>query len=150
MKIKIISNKKLREFGLIIGFSFPIIIGFIIPLVFGHPFRLFTLFISFPLIILGIIKPSFLYFPYKIWMIIGQSLGWLNSRIILGIVFIFILIPIALFMKFFNYDPLKKRKNKLIPRLSTEIPNNGEVNNIAGTNPINALINAVQTRDVII
>ena len=45
---------------------------------------------------------------------------------------------------------LKKRKNKLIPRLSTEIPNNGEVNNIAGTNPINALIKAVPIKDVII
>ena len=45
---------------------------------------------------------------------------------------------------------LKKRKNKLIPKLNTEIPNNGEVNNIAGTNPINALIKAVPTKDVII
>ena len=30
---------------------------------------------------------------------------------------------------------LKKRKNKLMPRLSIEIPNNGEVSNIAGTKP---------------
>ena len=45
---------------------------------------------------------------------------------------------------------LKKRKNKLIPKLNTEIPNNGEVNNIAGTNPINALIKAVPIKDVII
>ena len=41
-------------------------------------------------------------------------LGWLNSHIILGIVFIFILIPISFFMKIFNYDPLRKNifKNK--------------------------------------
>ena len=45
---------------------------------------------------------------------------------------------------------LKKRKNKLIPKLNTEIPNNGEVYNIAGTNPINALIKAVPIKDVII
>tara|TARA_B100000085_G_C18416163_1_gene460694 strand:- start:251 stop:613 length:363 start_codon:yes stop_codon:yes gene_type:complete len=45
---------------------------------------------------------------------------------------------------------LKKRKNKLIPRLSMEIPNKGEVNNIAGTKPIRALIKAVPTKDVII
>tara|TARA_B100000401_G_scaffold433235_1_gene371633 strand:+ start:289 stop:666 length:378 start_codon:yes stop_codon:yes gene_type:complete len=45
---------------------------------------------------------------------------------------------------------LKKRKNKFIPRLSIEIPNNGEVNNIAGTKPINALIKAVTISEVII
>ena len=45
---------------------------------------------------------------------------------------------------------LKKRKNKLIPRLSIEIPNNGDVNNIAGTKPISALIKAVPIREVMI
>tara|TARA_B100000674_G_C37280736_1_gene663151 strand:+ start:221 stop:556 length:336 start_codon:yes stop_codon:yes gene_type:complete len=45
---------------------------------------------------------------------------------------------------------LKKRKNKLNPRFNIEIPNNGEVNNIAGTKPIKALINAVLTREIII
>ena len=45
---------------------------------------------------------------------------------------------------------LKNRKNKLKPRLSIEIPNNGEVSSIAGTKPIKALIKAVPTRDVII
>ena len=56
-------------------------------------------------------------------------------------------IYLKLFQKYIN---LKKEKNKFIPRLSIEIPNNGEVNNIAGTKPINALIKAVTTREVII
>ena len=41
-------------------------------------------------------------------------------------------------------------KNKLTPKLSIEIPNNGDVNNIAGTSPINALIKAVTTSEVTI
>ena len=45
---------------------------------------------------------------------------------------------------------LKKRKAKGSPSFNKDIPNSGEVNNIAGTNPINALIKAVMTRDVII
>ena len=45
---------------------------------------------------------------------------------------------------------LKKRKNKLMPKLNIEIPNKGDVNSIAGTNPINARIKAVPTREVII
>ena len=40
-------------------------------------------------------------------MALGHILGWINSKIILGLVFIIVLQPIALIMKLFNYDPLK-------------------------------------------
>ena len=45
---------------------------------------------------------------------------------------------------------LKKRKNKCRPRSNIDIPKSGEVNNIAGTSPIKALIKAVKTNDMII
>ena len=49
-----------------------------------------------------------------------------------------------------NTYKLKKRKNKCIPRSSKDIPKRGEVSKIAGTSPINALIKAVKTREIII
>ena len=49
-----------------------------------------------------------------------------------------------------NMYKLKKRKNKFIPRSNKEIPKSGDVNKIAGTNPIKVLINAVKTREIII
>ena len=45
---------------------------------------------------------------------------------------------------------LKKRKAKGKPRFNKEMPNNGDVSNIAGTNPIKARIKAVITKDIII
>ncbi len=45
---------------------------------------------------------------------------------------------------------LKKRKAKGKPNSNKDIPKSGEVNNIAGTKPIKALINAVKTNDTII
>ena len=45
---------------------------------------------------------------------------------------------------------LKKRKAKGIPKFYNEIPNNGEVSSIAGIKPINALIKAVITKEIII
>ena len=44
----------------------------------------------------------------------------------------------------------KKNVRPSFSSFNKDIPNSGEVNNIAGTNPINALIKAVMTRDVII
>ncbi len=109
--IKSTSKKQLREFGLIIGFGVPIIIGCLIPLLSGHGFRLWSLWVGFPSIILGILKPSLLSYPYKVWMAIGFALGWINSRLILGLVYLIILQPIAIVMKIFGYDPLKKKKS---------------------------------------
>ena len=111
MILKNISSKKqLREFGLLVGFVFPIVIGWILPVVTGHVFRVWTLWIGIPALIIGIWKPLLLSYPYKAWMKLGQVLGRINSHIIFGIVFFMVLQPIALIMKLFGYDPLRKKK----------------------------------------
>ena len=107
-----ISKKILREFGFLIGFAFPFLIGWIIHVLGGHSFRTWTLWISFPSIILAISKPKLLLYPYKAWMKLGHILGWINSRIILGLVFVIILQPIALIMRMSGYDPLRIKKFK--------------------------------------
>ena len=106
-----ISQKQLREFGFLIGFGFPIIIGWILPAISGHLFKSWTLLFGIPFLILGILKPSLLFYPYKSWIKIGLTLGWINSRIIFGIIFIFVLLPISFIMKIFRYDPLRRKKS---------------------------------------
>ena len=106
-----ISKKQLREFGFLIGLGFPILIGWIIPAISGHFFRTWTLWIAIPSLIIGTLKPRLLFYPYKAWMALGFALGWINSRIILALVFILVLQPIALIMRLFNYDPLRKKKS---------------------------------------
>ena len=104
-----IPKKTLREFGFLLGFAFPFLIGWILPLIGGHSFRTWTLLISIPSIILALTKPSLLLYPYRAWMKLGHILGWLNSRIILGLVFLIVLQPIALIMRIFGHDPLKTK-----------------------------------------
>ena len=105
-----IFKKQLREFGLLIGFGLPIFIGWLLPSLFGHAFRAWTLWIGIPVLILGLIAPRILYYPYKSWMALGHVLGWVNSHIILGLVFILILQPIAYIMRLTGYDPLRKKR----------------------------------------
>lgn len=107
---EITSKKQLREFGLLIGFGFPFLIGWLLPSLFGHGFRTWTLWVGIPGLILGIRAPKMLNYPYKVWMALGHALGWVNSHIILGLVFIFILQPIAFIMRLTGYDPLKIRR----------------------------------------
>ncbi len=113
MKSKV-KSKQLREFGFLIAFGFPLIIGWIMPILSGHVFRIWTLWIGLPALISAIFSPKLLYYPYQAWMKIGYILGWINSRIILGVLFILVLLPISLIMRFFNYDPLRlNKKNEL-------------------------------------
>ena len=85
---KSLSKKVLRDFGFLIGLMIPIFVGWIIPIIGGHPFRSWTLYVSAISILTAILKPNLLLFPYKIWMKFGLLLGWFNSRVILGMVFI--------------------------------------------------------------
>ncbi len=105
-----IPKKTLREFGFLIGIAFPFIIGWALPLIGGHSFRTWTLFLGIPSLILAISKPELLLYPYRGWMKLGHILGWVNSRIILGLVFLIVLQPIALIMRILGHDPLRTKK----------------------------------------
>ena len=107
---EIISKKQLREFGLLIGFGFPLLIGWFIPSLTGHGFREWTLWVGFIGLIVGLTSPRLLYYPYKFWIKLGVLLGWINSHIILGLVFILVLQPIAYIMRLTGYDPLRRRR----------------------------------------
>jgi len=51
-----------------------------------------------------------LHYPYKIWMALGHALGYVNSHIILGLFFIFLVQPISYIMRLVGYDPLRRRR----------------------------------------
>ncbi|WP_413683855.1 SxtJ family membrane protein [Prochlorococcus sp. MIT 1011] len=108
-----ISKKKLKEFSYLIGIGLPVIVGWILPLMTGHLFRSWTLWISIPILLTGVFCPYKLSRVYAWWMKLGHILGWINSRIILGLVFLLVLQPIAFFMRLFQYDPLRKGKTNL-------------------------------------
>ncbi len=111
--VKNISKKKLRDFGLIIGFFPTIMIGWIIPAVSGNSFRPSLFFFAIPFVFLAFFKPRLLFYPYIFWMYIGNILGKFNSFLILGFIFFMVLQPLAIIMKIRSYDPLRiKKKNQ--------------------------------------
>ena len=59
-------------------------------------------------------------------MKIGYILGWLNSRIILALVFLIVVQPIALIMRVLGHDPLKMKMNS--QKSYREIKTNQKVN----------------------
>ncbi len=80
------TRKELRQFGLLVGAVFAVI-G-LWPMVFrGEPLRLWAAGIGGLLVLCGGLLPSVLAPIHKGWMWVGHILGWINTRILLGIVF---------------------------------------------------------------
>jgi len=62
--------------------------------------------------IMGLVVPTLLKPIYIAWMHFAFILGWINTRVILIILFYLIFSPIGLLMRLFKID-LLERKNKL-------------------------------------
>ncbi len=101
------TRKELRQFGLLVGAVFTVI-G-LWPLVFrGEPLRLWAIGIGGLLIVCGGALPSVLAPIHKGWMWVGHILGWINTRILLGIVFYALLTPIGLVFRLMGKDTMRQ------------------------------------------
>ena len=66
--------------------------------------------------IIGVVSlaiPSLGYYIVWLWYKIAEVLGWVNSRIILSILFFLFLSPLALLYRLFNKDTLQIKKRSL-------------------------------------
>ena len=106
------SKKELRKFGLTTGIVIALLFGLFFPWVFDKAWPRSPWIISAVLILWALIAPSTLGPLYKVWMKIGHALGWVNSRIILGIMFYLIITPVGVFMRLIGKNPLKLKIDK--------------------------------------
>ena len=105
--IKISSN---RSFGIVFFIVFLIISLY--PLLNSENIRIWSLIISFIFLILGLFNSKFLNPLNKIWFKFGLLLGKIISPVVMGLIFYFVVTPIALLMRLLKKDPLNLRFNK--------------------------------------
>lgn len=101
-------KKELRNFGLITGSLAGGVFGIILPLLFDHAFPTWPWVIAAVLIVWALSVPTTLKPVYLVWMTIGLALGWVNTRIILGIMFYLIILPVGLIRKLLGKDSMAR------------------------------------------
>jgi hypothetical protein len=74
----------------------------------GEPLRLWAIAVGGLLIFLGGILPRALAPIHKGWMWIGHILGWINTRILLGIVFYGLITPIGMVFRLMGKDTMRQ------------------------------------------
>ena len=99
------TNQKLCSFGFTVGGIFALI-GFW-PLIFrGEDSRWWAMVVAGCLLVPAVVFPRSLVWVYRGWMAVGHIMGWINTRIILGMVFYIIVTPIGMFRRWLGRDPM--------------------------------------------
>ena len=100
--------KQFRSFGLMVGGIFGVIGVF--PIVWrGEGPRLWACGLAVALIAFALVAPRLLRLVYRVWMTVGDILGWINTRIILGVIFYGIFTPVSLVWRARGKDPMRRR-----------------------------------------
>ena len=115
MNIPILDNVGLRKFGLTTGAIIVGLFAFFFPWIFDM-----VVMPMWPWIFAGLLWLPALFIPsalnpvYTVWMKIGHAIGWVNTRIILGILFYVLVLPMGLIMRLFGKDPMARKVDNSI------------------------------------
>jgi hypothetical protein len=71
--------------------------------------------VAFFFLTTGLFAHSILRPIYVGWMKFAFVLGWINTRLILGLFFYLILTPVGLVMRLFGHDPLHRKIDRKAP-----------------------------------
>ena len=110
-----VTKSDLRKFGLIMGAMIALIFGLLFPWIADKtlenwprwPFIAMVIFWVFAFLL-----PESLRKVNELWLKIGNVLGWINSRIILGVMFYLLIFPIGLLLKLFGKDSMNRKLEK--------------------------------------
>jgi Saxitoxin biosynthesis operon protein SxtJ len=103
-----VTIRQLRSFSFLVGTVF-VVLGLWPFIIRGQSMRLWALILAGLLIIPGAVWPTALKPVYRVWMTVGHTLGWVNTRIILAVIFYVIFAPVAIVMRLLRNDPLRRK-----------------------------------------
>ena len=118
---------ELRKFGLITGAIIILFIGGFLPWWWEQNILQWQK-ITFPLggalIVWALAHPASMIYFYKPWMKLAEVLGFINTRIILFIVFYGMFLPMGFIMRLFGKDPMQRKMESTLDsyRITRENP----------------------------
>lgn len=64
------------------------------------------------LVLLGALRPQLLVVPNRLWMGLAEAMGFVMTRVILGVVYFLFVTPIGIVRRLFGGDPLGRRAKR--------------------------------------
>jgi hypothetical protein len=101
-------TRDLRHFGLLLGVLFAAVFSGI-PLLRHHSVRIWPWAIAAALWLPALFAPTVLSYPHRGWTLLGGVLGWVNTRVILSLLYMIAIVPIGLVMRLLGRDPMLRK-----------------------------------------
>jgi len=113
-KIEDLDKRGYRKFGLLTGAILAGLFGLIIPYLLSHGYPKWPWIIAATLAVFALAAPMALKHPYRLWMRFGLVMNWINTRLILGLLFYGLFFPMAMLFKLMGKDPMQRKLSKSV------------------------------------
>jgi hypothetical protein len=102
----VVDKKALRSFGLLFPAVLALLFGLLVPWWRERPLPWWPFYIGVPMVVLALLWPAALRPLYIVWMKFGAVMGFINTRIIMVVLFYVFFTPIGWLMRLLGKDPL--------------------------------------------
>lgn len=103
------SRRDLRRFGVVLAVAFPAVFCLLLPWLFSRPIPWWPLAVSGALLALAAVAPAALAPVERVWLRIGHALGFVNTRILLTLLFFLLVLPLGLLLRLMRKLPIERR-----------------------------------------
>jgi len=104
--------KELRDFGLIMAGMLILMFGFVLPWIFSYSIPYWPFIAAVVFAVLALLRPVLLGHVNRVWLKISDVLGWINTRLVMGIMFFLLVAPIGLLMRLFGKNTLSTKMSE--------------------------------------
>ena len=105
----VVDNRELRKFGLLFATILIVLFAVLLPWLKHKPIPLWPFYIGVPIMLLAAVIPAWLRPLYMAWMKFGAVAGFINTRIIMCILFFGILTPLGWLLRALGKDLLAQK-----------------------------------------
>jgi len=104
----VVERAELRKFGYVMAGFFGLVVGALLPWWWSLKWAYWPWLVAALFLVLAILWPSALGGVHRVWMRLARVLEWINTRIVLGVVFFLVFTPLGFVMRMLGRDTLKK------------------------------------------
>ena len=102
-------TRELRKFGLVTGVIVVVLFGLLLPWIFEYKWPTWPWILAGILWLWALAHPDSLFVIYRNWLKFGHIVGWINTRIILGVMFYLVFFPVAMILRLAGKDPMARK-----------------------------------------
>lgn len=105
------SSSELRKFGVVFGIMLVLLFCGFFPWLLNYNIPWWPIYIGGPFAVVGLTFPVALKYPYIGWMKFALVLNWINTRILLGLVYYVMIFPMSMIVRLGKKDLLMLKLN---------------------------------------